>query len=458
MEYQINNILEFGLYPILGILAALVGVVFVKSLYWTEDLFAKWKSVPEWVQPAVGGALLGALALGYPAISGLNWDRIPQVFNVGYDVIEGTLNNQIVLGTVIALLVLKIIATALTLGSGGSGGVFAPSLFMGSMLGSAFGVVVNMTAPFVPAAPGAYALVGMGAVFAAVAHAPITAIIILFELTGDYRIILPLMLTVVVATLFSRKLLAGESIYTLKLSRRGVRIKSGRDVDIMRGVRVDEVMTTNVDTVIHNLTIVAFSEVLSTGRHRRFPILADSGDLLGMVTASDLKRAILADTPRSTTVLRIGKTLRALIVAYPDDTIDDVLQKMGPRGLGRLPVVSRSNPRKLVGMIAREDIVRAYQIALTRRSEIAHRVRRTEMKVGEATEFVEIQLSEGDRSLGATIHEIGPSLPRECVLVSINRNGTIIIPHGDSILMAGDILTVYSRTTAIDSLVKALKG
>lgn len=456
--YDINSIWEFGLYPILGILAAFIGFAFVRMLYWSEDLFAKWKAVPEWFQPAVGGALLGLLALGYPIVSGVDWTRMPQVFNVGYGVIEATLQNQIVLKVVSALLLLKLLATALTLGSGGSGGVFAPSLFMGSMLGSAFGAFVNAVAPFNSAPPGAYALVGMGAVFAAAAHAPLTAIIILFELTGDYRIILPLMLTVVVATLLSRKLLARESIYTLKLSRRGIRIRSGRDVDLMRGVHVSEVMTTEVDSVSHDLTVVGFSGVLSKGRHRRFPILDDSGDLVGMVTASDLDQAIQADVPRNTTVSQIGKSLRGLVVAYPDESIGDVLVKMGLRGLGRLPVVSRSNPRKLVGLIAREDIIRAYQIALTRRAELTHRVRRAEKKEGEGTEFVEVQIADGDRSLGKSIHEVSHSLPNECILVSINRDGKIIIPHGDSVLLAGDILTVFSRTSVTETLLKSLKG
>jgi CIC family chloride channel protein len=147
---------------------------------------------------------------------------------VGYDVIEGVLTNQSALSVVLVLLVLKLIATSLTLGSGGCGGIFAPALFMGAMLGAAFALVLEAAFPGIPAPPGAYALVGMAAVFAASAHAPITAILILFELTGDYRIILPLMLTVVVATVLAQRLLHGESIYTLKLTRKGVRLQHGR--------------------------------------------------------------------------------------------------------------------------------------------------------------------------------------------------------------------------------------
>jgi CIC family chloride channel protein len=217
-------------------------------------------------------------------------------------------------------------------------------------------------------------------------------------------------------------------------------------------------MTYEVESVSHDLTIVGFSEVLSRRRHRRFPVLDRSGDLTGVVTATDLERALQANTPRSATVSQIGTPLSDLVVAYPDESIGDVLVKMGPRGLGRLPVVSRANPRKLVGLIAREDIIRAYQIALTRRSERTHGVIGPEMKETEGTEFVEVQLAEGDRTLGKPIHEIAPSLPSESVLVSVNRNGKIIIPHGDSILLAGDILTAYSRTSVVKTLLQSLKG
>jgi len=160
---------------------------------------------------------------------------------VGYEAIETVLRSEVeLLSWVAALLVLKIIATSLTLGSGGSGGVFAPSLFMGAMLGGLFGGLVHQWFPDITALPGAYALVGMAAVFSAAARAPISGVIILFEMTGDYRIILPLMLSTGIATLLGGYL-EKESIYTMKLSRRGIHLRHGRDVDIMQGVQVSEV-------------------------------------------------------------------------------------------------------------------------------------------------------------------------------------------------------------------------
>ncbi|MBE0528431.1 MAG: chloride channel protein, partial [Thermoleophilia bacterium] len=138
VEYGINSLWEFAFYPILSVLAALWGVFFVRALYWSEDVFEKWKRIPEWVQPMVGGLALGGIALLYPLVTGVTWERMPQIFNVGYDVIESALASQLTLVIALTLLVLKLVATSLTLGSGGSGGVFAPSLFMGAMLGTAF--------------------------------------------------------------------------------------------------------------------------------------------------------------------------------------------------------------------------------------------------------------------------------------------------------------------------------
>lgn len=457
IEYHVVNVLEFALYPLLGLLAAVVGVAFIRALYWSEDLFARAKRIPAWFQPAIGGALLGGMALLYPRLTGIQWTRLPQVFNVGYDVIESTLQNQAAFQVVLLLMLLKLLATIFTLGSGGSGGVFAPSLFMGAMLGSAFGVLAGSVAPFATAPPGAYALVGMGAVFAAVAHAPITAALILFELTGDYQIILPLMLTIVVSTLVARSWLSGESIYTLKLTRRGVRLRAGRDVDVLSSVQVRDVMTSEVVTVDHDLSLVGLSEVLNQRQYRGFPILDSRGQLWGIVTSTDLERAVLEDLPRATQVSEIGTPHNRMVVAYPDENIGDVLLRMGPRGLSRLPVVSRTDPTQLIGLIGRQDVIRAYQVALSRRSELSHRLKRAEMREPGGHEFVELELGANDPAVGKSIAELGPGLPQACVLVSIHRAGAILIPHGSTVLQTGDVLTAYARREAAPELRQLLK-
>lgn len=457
-EYGINSMWEFGFYFILGVLAALVGVAFVRLLYWSEDLFTKWNQFPEWGKPAVGGVLLGLLGLTYPSLTGVTWDRSPQVFNVGYNVIEAALRNQFALATVVTLLALKLIATSLTLGSGGSGGIFAPSLFMGAMLGAAFELVINNVFPGIAGPPGAYALVGMGAAFAASAHAPITAILILFELTGDYRIILPLMLTVVVATLLAQQMLGAESIYTLKLTRRGIRLQHGRDVDVLQSVSVKEVMRHNVDTVETDLTLTELAEVLSRSRHHGLPVLDQQGKLWGIVTITDLDRAVASNMPRRTTVAQIGTARDRLLVAFPDETVGTILTRMGRRGLGRLPVVSREDPNQLLGLIRRADIIRAYNLALSRRAELQHRARRIQVRNLDGTEFIDLTLKTGDKAVDKTVQEVADRMPDDCILISIRRNGRVLIPHGNTIFEPGDHITAFIRSKDAEALHQCLRG
>lgn len=458
-EYGINSLWEFAFYPIMGVLAALIGVIFVRLLYWTEDLFAKWKQVPEWVQPAIGGILLGGIALAYPGLTGISWERMPQVYNVGYGVIESALANQLTLKVALILLVLKMVVTSLTLGSGGSGGVFAPGLFMGAMFGVAFQLSVKTIFPDIPAPAGAYALVGMAAVFAATAHAPLTAVLILFELTGDYQIMLPLMLTVVIATLVAQNLLKGESIYTLKLTRRGIHLQRGRDVDVLQGVLVDEVMTRNLQTITRDLNLKELAEVFNRTRRHGLAVLDQGGKLWGIVTVSDLERSINNGNPLSTTTVeKIATRSEKLWVTYPDENIGQALNKMSLHGFGRLPVVSRDDPDHLVGLIQRRDIVEAYKLALTKRAEIQHRTKRMQMRNIDGTEFVDLMLKDDSRATGKTVGELAGDLPNDCIFISIRRNGRVMIPHGDTKLLIGDQITAFIQTRDVEKLYQCLQG
>jgi chloride channel protein, CIC family len=457
-EYGIKSFWEFLFYPLLGVLAALVGVIFVRTLYGTEDLFDNWKKVPEWVKPAIGGALLGVIALVYPFVTQVVWLRTPQIYNVGYEVIEDILANHSTLTLVLTLLILKLIATSLTLGSGGSGGVFAPSLFMGAMLGSAFALIMEAIFPGVPAPPGAYALVGMAAVFAAAAHAPITAVLILFELTGDYRIILPLMLTVVVATVLAQRLLHGESIYTLKLTRRGIRLQHGRDLDIMQSVTVEEVMSRQTDTVQVDTTINELADIFSRTHHHGLLVLDPHQKLWGIVTITDLDGNVRNNQPRDITVSQIGTTWPYLKVAYPDESIGNALARMAPRGLGRMPVVSREDPYELLGLIRRQDIITAYDLALTRRADINQKTKEAQLQSEEEMDFVEVYLSADDPVIGKTVAEIAGALPTESVLVSIVRDKMVIVPHGDTVFETGDKVTAFTRHKEAQNLFSCLHG
>ncbi|TFH33987.1 MAG: CBS domain-containing protein, partial [Anaerolineales bacterium] len=355
-EYAMVSPWELLFYGILGVLAAFGAVIFTRSLYASEDLWDRLR-IPEYFKPAIGGALLGMMGILTYKMGGF-----PRIFGVGYETITDALSNNLVLQVTLALLVLKMLATITTLGSGGSGGVFAPSLFMGAMLGASFGQVVHQLFPAITASAGAYALVGMSAFFSGAAHAPVTAILILFEMTGDYRIILPLMFATVISTLIAR-LLDRESIYTLKLSRRGVHLEQGQDIDVMQGVQVSEIMTTELDTISPDLSLATLAKTFAKSHHHGFPVVGAQGDLLGLVTIEDFERAMEVaglDERRVADIM----TSENLLVAYPHEPVWEALKRLSIRYVGRLPVLERDGSRRLVGMIRRADIVRAYKVAI----------------------------------------------------------------------------------------------
>jgi CIC family chloride channel protein len=428
--YSMVSPWELLFYAVFGVAAAFVAVAFIRILYKFEDVFDAWR-FPEYLKPAIGGLGIAIMGLYFP-----------DLFGVGYGAIEQALLGKMMVGTVLLLLVLKVIATSLTIGSGGSGGVFAPSLFIGSMLGAAYGAVVHHWLPTLTAAPGAYALVGMAAVFSGAARAPITSIIILFELTDDYRIILPLMFATVISTLLSEHL-SRESIYTLKLARRGIRLERGHDIDVMQGITIGEAMTPDPETVSVNTTLRELSDRFATSHYHGYPVLDEKDRLRGIVTLQDLERVTRGGKrPPGATVGQIC-TLNPL-VAYPDEPLWAALKRIGTRDIGRLPVISRENPTKLVGLIRGNDIIRAYNKAIARRVELQHRSERLQLGKVTGTEFVEADVHLASPLAGQQIKEL--DLPPNCVLISIQRGRRVVIPHGDTVLQPGDRVTALVDT------------
>jgi CIC family chloride channel protein len=346
--YELLSNWDLLFYFIFGFIAAIVGWAFIKLLYKTEDIFDLWK-IPSWLKPAMGGLLIGIIGLFFP-----------QIFGVGYPSIEKVLNGHLAPVLVLALVGMKILATSLTLGSGGSGGVFAPSLFIGVMLGSSYGSALHALFPALPISAGAFALVGMGAVFAGAAQAPISAIFILFEMTGDYKIILPLMITCVISTLVVKNI-SRDSIYTLKLSRRGIDILKMKPNDLMDRIRVMEAMTETLITVKESDTVRNTGLLIKSTSRRGFPVLDPEGKLTGIVTQKDINKALnsgKADIP----VVEVMS--RKLVVCHPEDTVTSALKKLGEQNIGRIPVVDSRDPSRLIGLITREAIIEAYNRVL----------------------------------------------------------------------------------------------
>ncbi len=455
-EYRMNSNWEFVFYAMLAIAGAFIGVLFTRTIYKVEAGFSRLR-MPGWIKTGIGGLLVGIIGYWYAGLHpDLQWGTVPHFFGVGYETLEMALASRLTLIAALSLLALKMLTTGLTIGSGGSGGIFAPSLFMGAMLGTLMQYLCNYFFPGLPAPPGAYALLGMAAVFSSISKAPMAALIMLFELTGDYQIILPLMLVVVLSTIVGQRLMKGESIYSIKLLKRGIRIKRGQDVDILENVSVAEVLTEDYQVITKNTPISYALKLLSRVHTRTLLILDEDNKLYGLVTLTDIENAIRRGLSRKTPVQKIATTWPHLLVTYPDEAIGDALPRMSARGIASMPVVHREDPYKLVGLLKRRNILKAYNVALSKRSDFKKRQAKIKEYHKDENEIVEIPLGPNDPVIGKSIKEIAKSLPKDCILVSIKRDGHLIMPHGDTIFQPGDIITALVAVKAADDLFSCL--
>ena len=434
--YAFHSAWELPLYLGLGLVAGPVAALYVKGLYVAQDFFHGWRA-PRWVKPVVAGLAVGGVGI-----------FLPQIFGVGYDTIEKILNGDTLAVTVlIALLAAKLVLTSISIGGGFPGGVFAPSLFLGAVLGAAYGQIAEQLFPVLNIAAPAFAMVGMAAVLAGAVHAPLTAILLLFEMTNDYRIILPLMLAVVISLIISRWL-RSDSVYTIGLARKGIRLQRGRDVEVLEGITVGEVMQMEVMPLREADSLAAASDVFMRTRHHGLPVVNDAGDLVGILTVQDLEQAQTEGQGRANTVGEI--CTRDLLVAYPDETIGTALRRMGARDIGRLPVVPRDNPRRLMGVLRRTDMVRAYDIALTRRAAIRHRAHQVRLGAFSGVSVEEVTIQAGALCAGKRVSEV--SWPRDCVIATLRRGRQVLIPHGNTVLKAGDVLAVVVEGEAREAV------
>lgn len=341
--YPLHNLWELLLYAALGILCGIFAVIYIRTLYKFEDLFDAFK-FPEYLKPVLGGLIIGSIGYFYP-----------QIFGVGYETIELALTGKLVLSMTALLVLLKLLATSATIGSGGSGGVFAPGLYMGAMLGASLGTIFNYIWPDIAVVPAAYALVGMGAVFAGSAQAPITAIIMLFEMSNDYRIILPLMIACIISAVITRSLYPAN-IYTVKLIRRGLDIDAARYPDVFKNITVSEAMTGKVQSIPAGITIAEAYRQVKDSPHRGFPVIDENGRLTAIITSYEL----VAAQQKCSELPVSAVATTDLIVTTPDEPLSTAALNLSRYNIGRLPVVEPGNPGKMVGLLSRTDIIEAY--------------------------------------------------------------------------------------------------
>jgi chloride channel protein, CIC family len=343
--FSFSSPLELVLYAGLGVLATVVGVAFIRLLYRGEDFADRLWRGPAALRPAVGGILLGLLLL-----------LVPQMYGVGYPVLQQAVGGHYVVLALLGLLAAKLLATSLTMWIGGSGGVFAPSLFMGAMLGSAYGIVMHKLLPHLAAAAGAYGLVGMGAVFAATARAPITGLIIIFELTGDYRIILPLMFAIVVATSLANAT-TRDTVYTLKLRRRGIDIDAPRATSPMAQIEVGEAMGLPPRPLSPDENIDDIVRRFARERSDSLPVIDAERHLLGVVAAVDVEQTITGHINGDLSASALARAAPHLRV---DDSLEQAVHALGSTDDEGIPVVS-ADGMELVGWLTHRRLLRAYR-------------------------------------------------------------------------------------------------
>lgn len=352
--YELVSAYEIPLYIILGALGGGLSVFFIKILYWFEDFFDGFKATLPYLKPAVGVFGLGLLAIAFP-----------QVLADGYEGISDSLMGRIPWYLLLVLPFMKILATSLTLGAGNSGGIFAPALFIGAMAGGAFGFGVHSLWPDATAQSGAYALVGMTTLVAGATHAPITAILIIFELTNSYAIILPLMMAGAMSTFVSSRIFK-ESIYSLKLSRKGINIRHGREVNILASLKVRDVMETPRVVIPSTMPFTELVDRLTHAKGSAFPVVDKAGRLTGIIAYSDLRQVLREQMGDETRLLIIAQDVATAhpVTMTPDENLNDAMRKFGLRDTEQLPVVDARDGDRLIGMLRRSEVINAYNRAL----------------------------------------------------------------------------------------------
>ncbi len=452
--YHLESPLELVNYVVLGFLAGLTAILFIKVLYFSEDYFDRL-TLPDYVKGAIGGMIIGMIGLIFP-----------EIFGVGYDSMDSALRGDMVWKIALLLVFIKVLATSISLGSGGSGGIFAPSLFLGAMLGAFFGGIINQIFPAWTAEPGAYALVAMGGVVGAATHGPIAAILIIFELTNDYKIILPLMITTIIATLLASRL-HRESIYTLKLVRRGINIFGGREINVLRSLKVADVAKKSIEIVNESEPFTVVLEKMVHSPHNYIYIKDRDDTITGYISIHEIRQTLLDyDTLKHLLIAKDVANPRVIILRETDN-LDHVMKQFGRNEMDELPVISNNGDGKIIGTIWQTDVIAAYnhQIFLRDMSgEMGQGVRDLGMEktvhVIENYHLSEIEVPPSlyNKSLESAAlrkrFNVEVLLIRRGLNEGIEKKNTYIQPGGQTVLRMNDVLLVFGEQSDIERFSK----
>jgi CIC family chloride channel protein len=428
--HELDAPMELVLYVALGLLAVLFAVFFLRAIE-RADIAPILGRFPVWTRPIFAGLLVAGLGVAEPRLLGTG-----QAF-VGELIGGAAPDAWWILGLLAAG---KILATASTSAGGGAGGFFMPSLFVGAVLGTGLASLVAPVWGFSELDPGAFAVVGMAALFAAVARAPLASIIIVFEITGDYGLVLPLMLAASLATVLTDRV-SSDTAYTLPLRRRGIHLPKTEDIDLLDTITVGEVMSIGVGEVAPTATVGEVRDRLEREHHHGLPVVV-AGRLHGLITSHDLE--VIEVLPSDTIVADVMN--RAPITVTPTLPVSAALARMAALGIGRMPVVADDDPARYLGMFRRSSVVEAYYQALgSSRGRELYR-ERYRQRVHAGAGFFEVPVVQGSLADGVPVRDL--EWPEDAILVSIRRGAAVLIPHGDTVLHSGDIVTGFGTSDA----------
>ncbi|MBF0136539.1 MAG: chloride channel protein [Magnetococcus sp. DMHC-1] len=349
-HYTLVSAWEIPAYVGLGLVCGLTGILFMHTLFKSEDLIHKIP-IPIYLKPMLGGFVVGLIALLYP-----------QIMGVGYDTMNHALQEEMLGMLMLTLVFVKIVATAITLGSGFSGGVFTPSLFLGAMVGGAYGTYAHSLFPALSAGPGAYALVGMGAMCASVLGAPITSILVLFELTRDYRIMLALMVSSIVASLLINQIYR-HSVFTRALSRKDIHLHAQHEANLLRDIPVGAIMRPPCPIVADTTTIHQIKEMIHHTREEFFLVKENSDTIKGTISFREIRGVAFQEDLEYLVLVR-DIPIQKILTVVPTDDLFEIFQRMGTAGIEQVVVVSQINPSQVLGILTNHDVIRAYNKAL----------------------------------------------------------------------------------------------
>ena len=448
-DYEIVSPFELGPYMIAGVVAGLVAVAFIRTLSFAEDTFER-VPLPEWSKATIGGALVGVMAI---------W--LPNIYGVGYTTISGALTGQLAATLLGLLVVAKIVATSITIGSGGSGGVFAPSLFLGATAGGVVGSLVEQYFPGATATSGAYALVTMGAVVAAATHAPVSAIIIIFELTQTIDIIPALMTACVISTLVAQ-ISYRDSIYTTKLRRQGVDLFEAQNPNVLKDLSVRDVIVQDPVVIPASADFKTILDLVVASPHNQFYVASPTGAHIGAISLLEIRRLIYEQDALQHVVVA-GDLVDSSHPSVTDDVdLSVVMSIFSSSHVDEIAVVNADDRTKLVGTVREKDVIEASNTEQLRR-DLAGGMQ-TSLHAAGAGQTVDLGDGHQLREIMAPPHVVGSSLRRlglrervgvQILLVRSKRaeGGTHLrVPHGDDVLVEGDAVIVAGTRQALDML------